>query len=70
MDKKQTVQWIVTAVLRLIAGFVAVKFGVDAVSDPTWTTLGEGLVGVIIAGASVYTSIKARRTLLATEPPK
>lgn len=68
MDKKQTVQWIVTAALRMVAGYLAIKFGKDAIDEQTWTALGEGLAGAILAGLSIYTSVKARKTLLATEP--
>jgi len=70
MDKKQTIQWIVTAVLRLVAGYFAVKFGKDAVTEPTWAALGEGLAAVVIGGISIWTSVKARKQLLATPPPK
>lgn len=70
MDKKQTIQWVITAVLRLVAGYLAIKFGKDAIDEPTWTALGEGLAAVVIAGVSVWTSVKARKALLAQEPPK
>ena len=67
---KTTVQWIVTSALRLLAGYFAVKFGKDAVDEQTWASLGDGLVAVVIAGLSIWTSIKARKTLLAAKPPK
>ena len=70
MDKKQTIQWVVTAVLRLVAGYIAIKFGKDLVDEQTWTTLGEGLACVVIVVLSIFTSVKARKTLLAQEPPK
>jgi len=69
MDNKKTIQWIVTATLRLVAGYVAVKFGKDAVDEQTWASLGEGCAAVIIAALSIWTSVKARKTLLATPAP-
>ena len=69
MDK-QTVQWIITAVLRLAAGYCAVKLGENAIAGETWTALGDGIGAAIIIGVSVWTSIRGRKTLLKTKPPK
>ena len=70
MDWKQTIQWIITALLRLVAGYLAIKFGKDAVDQDTLGALGNGLAAAAIAGISIYTSIKARKKLLATPPPE
>jgi hypothetical protein len=68
MDK-QTIQWVATALMRLVVGYVAVKLGKDAVDEGTWSALSEAAAALVIVGLSVYSSIKARKTLLATEPP-
>jgi membrane protein YdbS with pleckstrin-like domain len=69
MDK-QTILWIVTAVLRLLAGAVAGKLGWDAATqDANVTTAAEAVVALVMVVISVYTSIKARQKLLATPPP-
>jgi len=70
MDK-QTILWIVTAALRLLAGALAGKLGWDAATqDANVQTAAGGIGALILVGISVYTSIKARRALLATPPPK
>lgn len=69
MDSMQTIQWIVAAVVRLAAGYVAIKFGKNCVDDVTWTNIGAAFAGLAIAGVSIYSSVKARKTLLATPPP-
>ncbi len=70
MNKQETVRWIVTAALRLLAGYFVVKFGKEAVSADTWAALGDGLAAVVIAGLSIYSSVRARKTLLDTKPPE
>jgi len=70
VDTKQTIQWIVTAALRLVAGYLAIKFGKDAIDEKTWQALGEGLAGAALAIISIWTSVKARKTLLMQKPPK
>jgi hypothetical protein len=70
MDK-QTILWIVTAALRLLAGAVAGKLGGDAVTQETNVqTAAEAVTALVLVGISIYTSVKARKTLLATVPPK
>ena len=70
MDK-QTILWIVTATLRLLAGAVAGKLGWDAATQATNVqTAAEAVTALVLVGISIYTSIKARQKLLATEPPK
>lgn len=69
MNQSDTIKWVVAAVLRLVAGYVAVKLGKDAVSGETWTALGDGLAATAIAVVSIWTSVKGRRKLLNTTPP-
>lgn len=70
MDK-QTILWIVTAALRLMAGALAGKLGWDAATqEANVQTAAGGAVALIMVGISIYTSVKARQKLLATEPPK
>ena len=68
VDKAQTIRWLVTSGLRLVAGYVAIKFGADAVTDGTWAAVGDGLIAVIVGGMSIWSSIAGRKKLLATEP--
>jgi len=70
MDK-QTILWIVTAALRLLAGAVAGKLGWDAATQEASVQTAAGAVAALVMlGISIYTSVKARQKLLATEPPK
>ena len=70
MDK-QTILWIVTATLRLLAGAVAGKFGWDAATQETTVQTAAGAVAaLVLVGISIYTSVEARKVLLATPPPK
>lgn len=70
MDK-QTILWIVTAALRLLAGAVAGKLGWDAATQEVNVQTAAGAVAALVmVGISVYTSVKARKVLLATVPPK
>jgi len=70
MDK-QTILWIVTAALRLLAGAVAGKLGWDAATqEANVQTAAGAVVALVLVGISIYTSIKARQKLLVTEPPK
>jgi len=69
MDK-QTILWIVTAALRLLAGAVAGKLGWDAATqEANVQTAAGAVVALVLVGISVYTSVKGRQKLLATEPP-
>ncbi len=70
MDK-QTILWIVTAALRLLAGAVAGKLGWDAATQEINVQTAAGaVVALVLLGISIYTSVKARKVLLATPPPK
>jgi len=70
VNKAETIRWIITAALRLLAGYVAIRFGKEAVAADTWAALGNGLAAVVIAVISIITSVKARKTLLNAEPPE
>lgn len=71
MDKAKVIQWITTAAGRGIAWFLAGKLGLEAVqSNDLGMALAEALAALVIAGVSIYTSVKARKVLLATYPPK
>lgn len=69
MDTSKTIQWVVTAGIRLVAGYFAVKLGQDAISEQTWASVGSALSALVIAGLSIYSSVKARKTLAESEPP-
>jgi len=69
MDK-QTILWIVTAAFRLLAGAVAGKLGWDAATqEANVQTAAGAVVALVLVGISIYTSVKARKVLLATTPP-
>jgi len=70
MDK-QTILWIATAALRLLAGAMAGKLGWDAATqEANVQTVAGAVAALVLVGISIYTSVKARKTLLVTEPPK
>ncbi len=70
MNTRQTLQWIITAAIRLLAGALAVKFGSNAIgTESTWTALADGLTAAAAAGVSIYTSIRSRQALRDAEPP-
>ena len=71
MDKAKVIQWIAAAAARGIAWFLAGKLGMEAAqSNELGLALAEALAALVIVGVSIYTSVKARKVLLATEPPK
>ena len=63
MDKTTTVKWVVTSALKLLAGYVAIRCGQNAVSADTWTAIGEGLVAAILAGAAIWHSVRDRKEI-------
>lgn len=70
MDKKQLMAWLIPIVARGIAWILAAKFGMDAIeSGVTATGIAEAAGMLALAGVSIYTSVKGRKKLLATEPP-
>ncbi len=71
MDKKQIVNWIAGAAARGIAWFLAGRLGIEAArSDELGAALAEALAALAVAGLAVYTSVKGRRKLLDTAPPR
>jgi hypothetical protein len=70
MDNAKVIQWIATAAARGIAWFLAGKLGLEAAqSNELGTALAEALGALVIVSVSIYTSVKARKVLLATPPP-
>lgn len=70
VDKKKLMQWVITAAARGIAWFLAVKLGVESVqAGHLGTSVAEALGALVLAGLSIYSSIKGRRKLLEAEPP-
>jgi hypothetical protein len=71
MDKKKVIEWVVAAVARGIAWFLAGKLGIEAAqSNELGVTIAGALTALVVAGISIYTSVKGRGKLLAAEPPK
>ena len=70
MDKKQVIQWIVAAAARGGAWALAAWLGFEATeSQELGTTIAESLGALVLAGISIWTSIKGRKKLAET-PPK
>jgi len=70
MDSKKTIEWITAAVGRGIAWVLAAKAGLAAAeAREHGATLAGALVALALVGVSIYTSIKGRKKLLASEPP-
>ena len=71
MDNAKVIQWVATAAVRGIAWFLAGKLSLEAAqSNELGTAIAQALAALVIAGVSIYTSVKARDKLLATPPPK
>lgn len=71
MDWKKTIEWLLPSVIRLMAGYLAVKFGMEvAEANETATQIGSGLAALAIAGVSLYTSYKGRARLASTASPE
>jgi hypothetical protein len=64
VDNTRVIQWIAAAAARGIAWFLAGKLGLEAAQS---NELGTALA---VSGIAIYTSVKGRRKLLATPPPK
>lgn len=70
-DNKQTIAWLTAIVGRGIAWILAAKLGLDATeSGATGLGIAEALGALVLGGVSIYTSLKGRKKLLATEPKK
>jgi len=71
MDKAQTIKWLSASVIRGVAWALAAWFGMSATaSNETSTMITDSVIGLVLAGVSIYTSIKGRKKLLSTPPPK
>jgi ABC-type uncharacterized transport system permease subunit len=71
MDKQLAIQWLVTAAVRLIAGYFVVKLGGNAVAyGTTIDGFASGVGSAVLAGISLYTSVKGRQVLLNTPVPQ
>jgi len=71
MDKKKVVEWITAAVVRGIVWVLAAKAGLEAAeAEDLGTQAGTALVALVVAGISIYSSVKGRKKLLAAEPPR
>ncbi len=71
MDSKQVIAWLVPIVARGIAWILAAKLGFTAAESQNLATqIGAALGSLALVGVSIYTSVKGRKKLLATEPPK
>jgi len=70
MDHKRFIAWLVPIVIRGIAWVLAAKLGFAAVESQSLATqIGNALGALALVGVSIYTSVKGRKKLLATEPP-
>ena len=71
VDNAKVIQWIAAAAARGFAWFLAGKLGLEAAqSNELGTALAGALAALVIAGVSIYTSVRARKVLLAKKPPK
>jgi hypothetical protein len=71
VDNKQVIQWITAAAARGIAWVLAGKLGLAAATaDDLSTTIAASLAALAVAGFSIYSSVKGRRQLLLTDPPR
>ena len=71
MNNRQVIQWITAAAGRGIAWFLAVRLGLDAAqSGQLGTSIAQAVAALVLAGISIYSSVKGRRRLLAASPPE
>ncbi len=71
MDRKKVIEWAVAAAARGIAWFLAGRLGLEAGrSDELGGSIAAALAALVVAGISIYTSVKGRGKLLAAEPPQ
>jgi len=70
MDKKQIVKWVAAALARGVAWFLAVKLGMDAAEAQSGgLAIAEALGALVLAGVSIYSSVKGRDKLAKADPP-
>jgi len=71
MDHKQLIAWLVPILARGVAWVLAAKLGFEAAeSQDLATQIGSAIGALVLIGLSIYTSLKGRKKLLATVPPK
>ena len=71
MDKKQLILWLAGIVARGVAWILAAKLGMEASeASSTGTAVGEALGALAIASVSIWYSVRDRKKILATPPPK
>jgi len=71
MDHKQLIAWLVPVVARGVAWILAAKLGFEAAeSQDLATQIGSAVGALALVAVSIYTSVKGRKKLLATPPPK
>ncbi|HUT60766.1 MAG TPA: hypothetical protein VNA25_23215 [Phycisphaerae bacterium] len=71
MDKKHVIAWLIPIVVRGIAWVLAAKLGLAAAeSQDLATQIGGALGALVLAGGSIYSSVRGRKVLLATKPPE
>ena len=69
MDKKQLIAWLVPIIVRGVAWILAARLGFEAAeAQDLATQIGSALGALALVGVSIYTSVKGRKKLLATEP--
>ena len=70
-DNKQVIAWGVAALTRGLAWVFAAKLGLDAAeAQSSAGTIANALGAIVLVVASMATSIKGRKTLRDTQPPK
>ena len=70
MDKAQLAKWIVAIAARGIAWFFAVKLGMSAAqANLDAAAIAEAVGALVLAGISVYSSVKGRKALAKQPPP-
>ncbi len=71
MDKKQLILWLAAILGRGVAWILTAKLGMAAAEAGTTAEgIGAALGALALAGVTIYTSVKGRQKLLATEPPQ
>lgn len=69
MDKKKVIEWVVAALARALAWVFAAKLGMEATeADSVGIGIAEAVGALVLAGFAIYSSVKGRRRLLATDP--
>jgi len=71
MDNKVLIAWVIGLVTRGIAWVLAAKLGMDSLESQSLAgQAANGIGAILLVAISVYSSVKGRKTLLATPPPK